>query len=59
MNKKYTNYNLYTDGMIFSPAVPVFRDDVNNYQLLPEPYAAGIITAPAPNAGPAKSKGVS
>lgn len=40
---------LYTDHMIFSPAVPFFRDD--NYTLLERPWFAGIITAPAPNAG--------
>jgi uncharacterized protein (TIGR02452 family) len=39
---------LYTDHMIISPQVPVFRDDDD--QLLEEPWALTIITAPAPNA---------
>jgi uncharacterized protein (TIGR02452 family) len=40
---------LYTDHMIISPRVPVFRDDED--QLLEEPWEATIITSPAPNAG--------
>ncbi|MFF4019650.1 TIGR02452 family protein [Streptomyces sp. NPDC001843] len=39
----------YTDRVIHSPAVPVFRDDRG--RLLDEPYAAGFLTSPAPNAG--------
>jgi uncharacterized protein (TIGR02452 family) len=39
----------YTDRVIHSPAVPVFRDDDGG--LLDEPYAAGFLTAAAPNAG--------
>ncbi|MEU0005254.1 TIGR02452 family protein [Streptomyces sp. NPDC006314] len=39
----------YTDRVIHSPAVPVFRDDRGG--LLPEPYLAGFLTAAAPNAG--------
>ncbi|WP_326758208.1 TIGR02452 family protein [Streptomyces phaeochromogenes] len=39
----------YTDRVIHSPAVPVFRDDQG--QLLDEPYTAGFLTAAAPNAG--------
>ncbi|MFJ6726175.1 TIGR02452 family protein [Streptomyces sp. NPDC091281] len=39
----------YTDRVIHSPAVPVFRDDRGAF--LPEPYAAGFLTAAAPNAG--------
>lgn len=39
----------YTDRVIHSPAVPVFRDDRGT--LLPEPYTAGFLTSPAPNAG--------
>ncbi|QQM39293.1 TIGR02452 family protein [Streptomyces liliifuscus] len=39
----------YTDRVIHSPAVPVFRDDRG--QLLDEPYTAGFLTAAAPNAG--------
>ncbi|AVH55057.1 MULTISPECIES: TIGR02452 family protein [Streptomyces] len=39
----------YTDRVIHSPAVPVFRDDRG--RLLGEPYTAGFLTAAAPNAG--------
>ncbi|MFJ4525835.1 TIGR02452 family protein [Streptomyces sp. NPDC088810] len=39
----------YTDRVIHSPAVPVFRDDRG--RLLAEPYHAGFLTAAAPNAG--------
>lgn len=40
---------LYTDWMIWSPRVPVFRDDVTG-ALLEEPYLASFLTAAAPNA---------
>lgn len=47
---------LYTDHMIWSPSVPVFRD--NNGNLLSRPYTVSMLTAPAPNAseykGPVK-----
>ncbi|MEU4930614.1 TIGR02452 family protein [Streptomyces yokosukanensis] len=39
----------YTDRVIHSPAVPVFRDDRG--RLLAQPYLAGFLTAAAPNAG--------
>ncbi|MFF0186274.1 TIGR02452 family protein [Streptomyces sp. NPDC005244] len=39
----------YTDRVIHSPGVPVFRDDRG--RLLDEPYPAGFLTAAAPNAG--------
>ncbi|MGW2444641.1 TIGR02452 family protein [Streptomyces sp. NPDC001675] len=39
----------YTDRVIHSPAVPVFRDDRG--ALLERPYLAGFLTAAAPNAG--------
>ncbi|MEV4786934.1 TIGR02452 family protein [Streptomyces tuirus] len=39
----------YTDRVIHSPAVPVFRDDRGG--LLAEPYTAGFLTSAAPNAG--------
>ncbi len=42
---------LYTDHLIYSPAVPFFRDD--RLDLLERPYLCAIITAPAPNAGEA------
>jgi uncharacterized protein (TIGR02452 family) len=40
---------LYTDHMILSPGVPVFRDDAGT--LLEAPHTLGIVTAPAVNAG--------
>ncbi|MEU3841230.1 TIGR02452 family protein [Streptomyces sp. NPDC028635] len=39
----------YTDRVIHSPGVPVFRDDRG--RLLDEPFQAGFLTAAAPNAG--------
>ncbi len=39
----------YTDRVIHSPAVPVFRDDRG--RLLDVPFTAGFLTSPAPNAG--------
>ncbi|MEV0692151.1 TIGR02452 family protein [Streptomyces sp. NPDC050388] len=39
----------YSDRVIHSPAVPVFRDDRG--RLLEEPFQAGFLTSPAPNAG--------
>ncbi|MFC4505362.1 MULTISPECIES: TIGR02452 family protein [Streptomyces] len=39
----------YSDRVIHSPAVPVFRDDRG--RLLDEPYTAGFLTSAAPNAG--------
>ncbi|MEU1037971.1 TIGR02452 family protein [Streptomyces sp. NPDC005907] len=39
----------YTDRVIHSPGVPVFRDDRG--RLLDEPYPVGFLTAAAPNAG--------
>ncbi|QFR01800.1 TIGR02452 family protein [Streptomyces phaeolivaceus] len=38
----------YTDRVIHSPAVPVFRDEGG--ALLDTPYPAGFLTSPAPNA---------
>jgi uncharacterized protein (TIGR02452 family) len=40
---------LYSDHMIFSPAVPVFRDERGG--LLARPYPVSFVTAAAPNAG--------
>jgi uncharacterized protein (TIGR02452 family) len=39
----------YSDRVIYSPAVPVFRDDKGT--LLPEPYPVSFLTAAAPNRG--------
>jgi uncharacterized protein (TIGR02452 family) len=41
--------SLYTDQVIFSPDVPVFRDD--DGQLLDAPWTASFLTAAAVNAG--------
>ena len=40
---------LYTNHMIYSPSVPVFRNDDD--ELLAAPYTVSIVTAPAVNAG--------
>ncbi|MEV5969384.1 TIGR02452 family protein [Streptomyces sp. NPDC051921] len=39
----------YSDRVIHSPGVPVFRDDRGH--LLDEPFTVGFLTSPAPNAG--------
>ncbi|MFK4144794.1 TIGR02452 family protein [Streptomyces sp. NPDC004065] len=39
----------YSDRVVHSPGVPVFRDDTG--RLLDEPYTVGFLTAAAPNAG--------
>lgn len=39
----------YSDQVIYSPAVPVFRDDDGT--LLPQPYPVSFLTAAAPNLG--------
>ncbi|WP_435190622.1 TIGR02452 family protein [Streptomyces sp. bgisy126] len=39
----------YSDRVIHSPRVPVFRDDRGD--LLAEPFTVGFLTSPAPNAG--------
>lgn len=39
--------NFYTDGMIYSPKVPFFRDQYNLF--LDDPFTLSVITAPAPN----------
>ncbi|MFF9868929.1 TIGR02452 family protein [Streptomyces sp. NPDC013953] len=44
----------YTDRVIHSPAVPVFRDDRGG--LLDSPYTVGFLTSPAPNAGVIRSR---
>lgn len=44
----------YTDRVIHSPGVPVFRDDRG--RLLDTPYAAGFLTSPAPNAGAIRAR---
>lgn len=40
---------LYSDHMVYSPSVPVFRADSGS--LLEEPYEVAFLTSPAPNRG--------
>ncbi|SFS44260.1 TIGR02452 family protein [Streptomyces sp. ok210] len=44
----------YTDRVIHSPGVPVFRDDRG--RLLDTPYTVGFLTSPSPNAGVIRSR---
>ncbi|MFD8691368.1 TIGR02452 family protein [Streptomyces sp. NPDC059651] len=44
----------YTDRVIHSPGVPVFRDDRG--RLLETPCTVGFLTSPAPNAGVIRSR---
>ncbi|MEW2412908.1 TIGR02452 family protein [Streptomyces sp. NPDC046866] len=44
----------YTDRVIHSPGVPVFRDDRG--ELLDTPFRVGFLTSPAPNAGTIRSR---
>ncbi|WP_340015918.1 TIGR02452 family protein [Paenibacillus sp. FSL K6-1318] len=46
---------LYSDHMIYSPRVPVIRDDED--RLLDQYYVSSFITAPAVNAGVVKERG--
>ena len=46
---------LYLDDMIYSPQVPVIRDD--NDQLLDKPFLISILTVPAVNAGAVRKNG--
>ncbi|CAE8635846.1 unnamed protein product [Polarella glacialis] len=45
---------VYTENMIMSPEVPVFRTDDGG--LLGAPYLIGVLTAPAPNMGVAADR---
>lgn len=49
-NRKFQSM-LYLDHIIYSGAVPFFRDE--KYELLDSPVPISVITAPAPNAGEA------
>lgn len=51
---RHLNTTLYSDHVIFSPNVPIFRDDLG--QLLDQPWHASFITAAAPNAGAIRKK---
>ncbi|MDB4778248.1 TIGR02452 family protein [bacterium] len=50
MNRQQTSL-LYTDFLIYSPRVPFFKIRGTG-QLLPTPFEASVVTAPAPNSGP-------
>lgn len=62
LNSKFEYYEInrnfksciYTDHMIYSPAVPVFRDD--NDQLLETIYKTSVVTSPAINMGVIRSR---
>ncbi|MEP3478716.1 MAG: TIGR02452 family protein [Fuerstiella sp.] len=47
VNRSHSS-SLYTNHIIYSPTVPVFRDDDD--RLLTEPYLVSIVTSPAVNA---------
>ena len=47
VNRSHSS-SLYTNHIIYSPTVPVFRNDDDT--LLPEPYSVSIVTSPAVNA---------
>jgi uncharacterized protein (TIGR02452 family) len=48
---------MYTEHMIYSPAVPFFRED--DGALLAEPWCCAVVTSPAVNAGVARKRGKS
>jgi uncharacterized protein (TIGR02452 family) len=48
VNRSHSS-SLYTNHIIYSPTVPVFRDDDD--RLISEPYSVSIVTSPAVNAG--------
>lgn len=47
LNNMKLQSGLYSDDIIYSPLVPIFKDI--NYNLLDEPILASVITSPAPN----------
>ncbi len=52
---RYYGSCLYLDDMIYSPQVPVIRDD--NDELLDKPFLISILTVPAVNAGAVRKNG--
>jgi uncharacterized protein (TIGR02452 family) len=48
-NNRSCNSSLYTNHIIYSPSVPIFRNDDD--ALLLNPYTVSIVTSPAVNAG--------
>jgi uncharacterized protein (TIGR02452 family) len=55
-NTKDDNQSMYSDYMIYSPTVPVFRND--QCEFLEGPYSISFITAPCVNTKEALKKGV-
>ena len=52
-NRKDPKNGLYQDSLIYSPACPVFRNDIT-YNLLPSPFNVNFISCPAVNLSIAK-----
>jgi uncharacterized protein (TIGR02452 family) len=52
---RYYGSCLYLDDMIYSPQVPVIRDDYD--KLLDKPFLISILTVPAVNAGAVRKHG--
>jgi uncharacterized protein (TIGR02452 family) len=52
---RYHGSSLYLDDMIYSPQVPVIRDD--NDEFLDKPFLISILTVPAVNAGAVRKNG--
>ncbi len=55
-NRENNNKCLYSHQMIYSPNIPIFRN--NDDQLIEEPYHVSFITSPAVNANEAYKRGV-
>ena len=53
-NRKDPKNGLYQDSLIYSPACPVFRNDIT-YNLLPSPFNVSFISCPAVNLSIAKA----
>ena len=51
-SNRHLHSSIYLDDMIYSPEVPVFRDD--DYALLEQPYLVSFISSPAVNTGAVK-----
>ncbi len=49
LDHQHTGGGFYTNYAIYSPAVPVFKDDEG--ELLDEPYLCAFVTSPAVNVG--------
>ncbi len=51
MNRADPKDGLYHDTLIYSPVVPVFRDDKGELGVLDEPISVDFVTCPAVNKG--------